>query len=173
LYKYVSQSWQLIKLLSYTTLMLLFLSVQTLMSILFLRLINSSLLCTLTFLRQWSFLLCSVTMFCSYRIISHCSRWELISCCTLMQFWFRVKTCWFLTVVSTVRNTVWCSFQNVVICQNISISVTATASDMIMLLTVLYTTMIYSLLSQMMRTTTASMRVSTLLNWDELYQSCC
>jgi len=143
----VSLSWQLVGPSSYTTLTLLFLFLQTLISILFLRLINSSLLCILTFLRQWSFSLCSVTTFCLYRSVSHCSRWELISCCTLMQFWFRVRACWFLTVVLTVKNAVWHSFQNVVVHQNILVSVTATVSDMIMLLTVLYTTMMYSLSS--------------------------
>jgi len=98
-YKYVSLSWQLVKPLSCTTLTLLLSLLWTLMSILFLRLINSSLLCMLTLLRQWSFLLCSVTMFCLYRSVSHHSRWELINCHTSMQFWFRVKMCWFLTVV--------------------------------------------------------------------------
>jgi hypothetical protein len=36
-------------------------------------------------------LLCSVTMFCLYRTVSHWLRWELISHCTSMWFWFRVK----------------------------------------------------------------------------------
>jgi hypothetical protein len=83
------------------------LSVWTLMSILFSRLINSSLLCMLTSLRQWLFLLCSMITFCLYKTVSHHSRWELISCYTSMQFWFRVRTCWFLTVVLTVRNMIW------------------------------------------------------------------
>ncbi len=146
-YKYMSLSWQFVKPSSYTTLTLLLSLLWTLMLILFLRLINSSLLCMLTFLRQWSFLLCSVTTFYLYRSVSHCSKWELISCCTLTQFWFRVETCWFLTVVLTVKNTVWHSFWNVVVHQNILINVTVTASDMIMLLTVLYTTMMYLLSS--------------------------
>ncbi len=157
----MSQSWQFIELLSCTTLMLLLLLVWMLMSILFLRLINSSLLCTLTSLKQWSFLLCLITMFCLYKTVSHCSRWELISYCTSMWFWFKVETCWFLTVVLTVKNTVWHFFQNVVVCQNISVSVVTTASDMIMLLTTLYATM--------MRTTTALMRMSVLLSWDKLH----
>jgi hypothetical protein len=67
----------------------------TLMSILFLRLINSSLLHTLTSFRQWSFSLCSVTTFCLYKSVLHCSKWELISCCTSMQFWFKVRASWF------------------------------------------------------------------------------
>ncbi len=46
-------------------------------------------------------------------------------------------------------------------------SVAITASDMIMLLAVLYTTMMFSLSSQMMRTMTVSIRVSMLLNQDE------
>ncbi len=144
MYKYVSWSWQLVELLSCTTLTLLLLSVQTLMSILFSRLINSSLLYTLTSLRQWSFLLCLITMFCLYKIISHQIRWELISCYTSMQFWFRVRVYWFLSVVLTVKNTVWCSFQNVIICQNISVSVVTTANDVIMLLAALYATIMYS-----------------------------
>ncbi len=45
-------------------------------------------------------------------------------------------------------------------------SVAVTASDVITLLTVLYATMTFSLSSQMMRTTTVSMRVSMLLNQD-------
>ncbi len=145
----------------------------TLMSILFSELINSSLLCMLTSLRQWLFLLCSVTMFCLYKTVSHWLRWELIDCYTSMQFWFRVKMCWFLSVILTVRNVIWCSFWNVVICQNISVSVAATASDMITLLTTLYTTTMCSLSSQTMRTTTASMRMSTLLDQDRLHQFCC
>ncbi len=148
---------------------LLLLSVWTLMSILFLRLINSSLLCMLTFLRQWLFLLCLMTMFCSYETVLYCSRWELISCFTLMWFWFRVRTCWFLTIVLNVRNAVWHSFQNVIICQNISINVVTTASDMIMLLTASYTTTMYSLSSQTMRTTMTLMRISVLLNWEKLH----
>jgi hypothetical protein len=83
-------------------------------------------------------LLCSVTIFCLYKTVSHCSRWELISHYTLMQFWFRVRACWFLTVVLTVRNIVWHFFWNVIVHQNISVSVATTASDMIMLLTALY-----------------------------------
>ena len=142
------------------------------MSILFLRLINSSLLCTLTSLRQWLFLLCSVTTFCSYRTVSHQIRWELISCCTSMWFWFRVETCWFLSVILTVKNVIWCSFWNVIVCQNISVSVAVTASDMIMLFTVLYATMMFLLSSQMMRTTTMSMRVSLLLSWDRSHWHC-
>jgi len=165
----VSLSWQLVELLSCTTLMLLFSLLWTLMLILFLRLINSSSLCMFTFLRQWLFSLCSVTMFYLYKSVSHCSRWELISCHTSMQFWFRVKTCWFLTVVLTVKNMIWHSFWTVIVHQNISVSVAATASDVIMLLTVLYTTMMYSLLSWTMRTTTALMKVSVLLSWDELH----
>jgi len=43
-------------------------------------------------------------------------------------------------------------------------NVVTTVSDVIMLLTVLYATMMYSLSSQMMKTTTMSMRVSVLLN---------
>ncbi len=143
------------------------------MSILFSRLINSSLLCTFTFFRQWSFLLCLMTTFCLYRTVSHCSRWEFISHYTSTQFWFRVRACWFLTVVLTVKNAVWCSFWNVVVCQNILMSVAATASDMIMLLTTLYTIMMYSLSSWMMRTTMVLMRVSTLLDWGRLHQSYC
>ncbi len=172
-YKYVSLSWQLVRLLSCTTLTLLFLSLQTLMSILFLRLINSSLLYMLTSLRQWLFSLCSVTMFCLYKLISHCSRWELISCHTLTQFWFRVRMCWFLTVVLTVRNTVWCLFWNVVVHQNISVNVAATVSDVIMLLTALYATMMYLLSSQTMRTTTVLMRMSALLSWGKLHWPHC
>ncbi len=143
------------------------------MLILFFELINSSLLYTLTSFRQWSFLLCSVTMFCSYRTVSHQLRWELISCCTLMQFWFKVEVCWFLLIVLTVRNTIWRFFWNVIICQNISVSVAATASDMITLLTTLYAIMMCSLSSQMMRTTTVLMRMSALLSWDKLHQSHC
>jgi len=165
----VSLSWQLVELLSCTTLMLSLLFLQTLMSILFSRLINSSLLYMLTSLRQWSFSLCLVTTFCSYKSVSHCSRWELISHCTSMWFWFKVRTCWFLTVVLTVKNAVWHLFQNVVVHQNISVSVVTTASDMIMLLTALYTTMMNLLSSQMIRTTTVLMRISTLLNWDRLH----
>ncbi len=153
--------------------MLLFLLLWTLMLILFLRLINSSSLCMFTFLKQWLFSLCSVTMFYLYKSVPHCSRWELISCHTSMQFWFRVKTCWFLTVVLTVKNMIWHSFWNVIVHQNISVSVAATASDVIMLLTVLYTTMMYSLSSWTMRTTTALMKVSVLLSWDELHWSHC
>jgi len=118
-------------------------------------------------------LLCSVTMFCLYKSVSHCSRWELISHYTLTQFWFRVMTCWFLTVVLTVKNTVWHSFQNVVVHQNISVSVVTTVSDVIMLLTALYTTMMYSSSSQIMRLMTTSMRMSVLLNWDKLHLLCC
>ena len=123
--------------------------------------------------QQWSFLLCSVTMFCLYRTVSHQLRWELISHHTLMQFWFKVKVCWFLSVVLTVKNVIWHSFWNVIVHQNISVSVVTTVSDMIMLLTALYTTMMCSLSSQTMRITTVSMRVSALLNWDELHQLCC
>ncbi len=108
--KYVSWSWQLVELLSCIMLTSLFSSVWTLMLILFSRLINSSLLCMLIFLKQWSFLLCSVTMFCLYKTVSHCSRWEFISHCTSTQFWFKVRTCWFLMIVLTVRNAVWCFF---------------------------------------------------------------
>jgi len=143
----VSLSWQLVELLSCTTLILLLLFLQILMSILFLRLINSSLLCMFTFLKQWSFSLCSVTTFHSYEPVSHHSKWELISCCTSMQFWFKVKACWFLMIVLTVRNMIWCSFWNVIICQNISVSVMTTASDVIMLLAALYATMMYLLSS--------------------------
>ncbi len=164
LYEHVSLSWQLVGLSFCTTLMLLFLFLQTLMLILFFLLINSSLLCMLTSLRQWSFSHCSVWMFCLYSNISHQIRWELINHCTLTSFWFRVRVCWFLTVVSAVENTVWHSFWNVVVSQNISVSVAATASDVIMLLAVLYATMMFSLSSQMMRTTTMSMRVNMLLS---------
>ena len=90
-----------------------------------------------------------------------------------MWFWFRVKMCWFLTVVSTVRNTVWHSFWNVIVCQNISVNVVTTASDMTMLLTALYATTMYSLSSQMMRTTTVSMRMNTLLDQGKLHWPCC
>jgi hypothetical protein len=49
--------------------------------------------------------------FCSYSNISHWIRWELIIHCTSMQSWFRVKMCWFLLIASTVRHTVWHSFE--------------------------------------------------------------
>ena len=164
LYKYVSLSWQLIELSFCTTLMLLLLLLQTLMSILFSSLINSSLLDMLTFLKQWSFLCCSVWMFCLYSNVSHQIRWELIDHCTSMSFWFRVRMCWFLLIVSTVRHAVWHSFQNVIVHQNISVSVVITASDVTMLLAVLYAIMMFSLSSWMMRTTTMSMRMSVLLS---------
>ena len=90
-----------------------------------------------------------------------------------MQFWFRVRTCWFLTVVLTVKNAVWCSFWNVVICQNISVSVTATVSDMITLFIALYATMMYSLSSQTIRTTTVLMRMSALLDQGRLHWPHC
>ena len=163
-YKYVSQSWQLVGFSSCTMLTLLFSFLWTSMSILFSELINSSLLCTLTFLRQWSFSLCSVTTFCLYKTVSHQLRWGLISCYTSMQFWFRVRVCWFLLIVLTVKNVIWRSFWNVIICQNILMSVAATASDMITLLATLYATMMCSLSSQTMRTTTVLMRMSTLLD---------
>ena len=153
--------------------MLLLLFLQMLMLILFSSLINSSLLCMLTSLRQWLSLCCSMWTFCSYSNVLHWIRWELISHHTSMSFWFKVKMCWFLTVVSAVRNTIWYSFWNVVVHQNISISVTATASDVIMLLTALYTAMMYSSSSQMMKTMTVLMRMSTLLSWDKLHQLCC
>jgi len=51
-------------------------------------------------------------------------------------------------------------------------NVAVTASDMTTLLTVLYATMMFSLSSQMMRTTTMSMRMSLLLNQEELHQHC-
>ena len=76
-------------------------------------------------------------------------------------------------IVLTVRNTVWHLFWNVIVHQNISVSVVTTASDMIMLLTALYTTMMNLLSSQMIRTTTVLMRISTLLNWDRLHWSHC
>ncbi len=169
-YKYVSQSWQLVGFSSCTMLTLLFSFLWTSMSILFSELINSSMLCMLTSLRQWLFLLCSVTMFCLYKTVSHWLRWELISCCTSMWFWFRVRVCWFLSVVLTVKNVIWCSFQNVVICQNILMSVVTTASDVTTLLTALYATTMCSLSFQTMRTMMTLMRVSTLLSWGELHQ---
>ena len=46
-------------------------------------------------------------------------------------------------------------------------SVAVTASDVITLLAVSYATMMFSLLSQMMRMTTVSMRVSMLLSQDK------
>jgi len=74
---------------------------------------------------------------------------------------------------SSYINAILIQSQNVIIHQNISVSVAATASDVIMLLTVLYTTTMYSLSSQTMRMTTVLMRVSTLLNQGELHQLCC
>jgi len=147
LYKYVSLSWQLVELSFYMTLTLSLLFLWMSVSILFSRLINSSLLCILTSVRQWLFSLCLMTTFCLYESVSHCSKWELSSHHTSMQFWFKVRVCWFLTVVLTVNNTVWHFFWNVIIHQNISVSVVTTVSDLIMLLTALYTTMMYSLLS--------------------------
>jgi len=47
---------------------------------------------------------------------------------------------------------------------NISVSIVTTVSDVIMLLTALYTAMMYSSSSQMMRTTTVLMKVNALLN---------
>jgi len=152
--------------------MLLLLFLQTLMLILFSLLINSSLLCMLTSLKQWSLLHCLMWMFCLYNNISHWIRWELISHHTSTSFWFRVKVCWFLTVVSAVKNMIWHFFQNVIVPQNISVSVAATASDVIMLLTVLYTTMMFSLSSWTMRMTMMSMRMSMLLSQDESCQCC-
>jgi len=107
-----------------------------------------------------------------YKNISHWIRWELIDCCTSTQFWFRVKVCWFLLIVSTVRHMIWYSFWNVVIHQNISMSVAVTASNMIMLLAVSYATMTFSLSSQTMRTTTVSMRMNMLLNQGKSHQHC-
>ncbi len=150
--------------------MLSFSLLQMLMSILFSLLINSSLLVMLTSLRQWSFSCCSVWMFCSYSNVSHWIRWELIDCHTLMQFWFKVRVCWFLLIVSTVKHMIWHSFWNVVVHQNISVNVAVTASDMTTLLTVLYATMMFSLSSWTMRMTTVSMRVSMLLSQDKSHQ---
>jgi len=87
-----------------------------------------------------------------------------------MSFWFRVEVCWFSMVVPAVENTVWRLFQNVVIPQSILKSVAATASDMIMLLAVLYATMMFSLSSWMMRTTTVLMRMSVQLSQDKSHQ---
>ena len=143
----MSLSWQLVELSFCMMLTLLFSFLQMLMLILFFLLINSSLLHMLTSLRQWSFSCCSVWTFCLYSNVSHWIKWELIDCCTSMSFWFKVRVCWFLTVVSAVENTVWHSFWNVVVSQNISVSVVTTASDVIMLLAVLYTTMMFSLSS--------------------------
>jgi len=64
-------------------------------------------------------------------------------------------------------------FWNVIIHQNISMSIVITVSDLITLLTALYTTMMYSLSSQTMRMMTVSMRVSALLNWGRLHWLCC
>jgi len=170
----MSQSWQLTELSFFTTHMLLFSLLQLLMLIQFSLLISSSLLNTLTFLRQEPFSRCSVWMFCLYNYTSHQIRWELIDCCTSMQFWFRVKMCWFLLIVSTVRHTVWHSFWNVIVCQNISVSVAVTASGVTTHVTVLYTTMMFSFSSQMMRTTTImSMRMSLLLSWEESHWHHC
>jgi len=169
----VSQSWQLVRFSFCTTLTSLLSFLWTLMSILFSELINSSLLHMLTFLKQWSFLLCLMTMFCLYKTVSHWLRWELINCYTLMQFWFRVRMCWFLLIVLTVRNVIWHFFWNVVVCQNISVNVTVTVSDVNTLFATLYTTMMCSLSSQTMRTTTVSIKVSVLLNWGKLHWLCC
>jgi hypothetical protein len=64
---------------------------------------------TLTLFRQWSFLCCSVWTSCLYSNVSHWIRWELISCHTSMQFWFRVRVCWFLQLL-TVKHMIWHSF---------------------------------------------------------------
>jgi len=48
-------------------------------------------------------------------------------------------------------------------------SVAVTASDMITLFAVLYATMMFSSSSQMMKMTTMSMRMSLLLNQEELH----
>jgi len=50
------------------------------------------------------------------------------------------------------------------------VNVAVTVSDVITLLTVLYATMMFSLLSQMMRTTTVSMKVSVLLSQGKSHQ---
>ncbi len=170
----MSQSWQLTEPSFFMMHMLSLLFLWLLMLIQFSLLISSSSLSTLTFLRQESFLCCLMWMSCLYSYASHWIRWELISCCTSMWFWFRVKVCWFLSVVLTVRHMVWRSFWNVVVCQNISVSVTITASGVIMHVAVLYATMMFSLSSQTMRTTTMmSMRVNLLLSWEESHQHRC
>ncbi len=151
---------------------LLFSLLWLLMKIQFSLLISSSSLSTLTLLRQGTFLHCSMWTFCLYSFVFCQIRWELIDCCTSMQFWFRVKMCWFLLIVLTVRHTVWHSFWNVVIHQNILMSVAVTVSDVITLLTVLYAIMMFSLSSQMMRTTTMSMRMSLLLSQEKSHQCC-
>jgi len=143
----MSLSWQLVEPLFCIMLTLLLLFLWMLMLILFSSLINSSLLDMLTFLKQWSFSCCLMWMFCLYSNVSHWIRWELISHYTSMLFWFRVEVCWFSTVVSAVKNAVWRSFQNVVVFQNISKDVTASANDIITLLTTLYATMMCSLSS--------------------------
>jgi len=160
-YRYVSQSWQLTEFSFFMMHTLLFLFLWLSMMIQFFLLISSSLLSILTLIRQESFSLCLMTTFYSYRSVSHQCRWELISHHTSTQFWFRVRVCWFLTVVLTVKDTVWHLFWNVVVCQNILMSVVTTVSDLIMLLTALYT--------RMMRMMTALMRVSVLLDWDRLH----
>ncbi len=70
LYRYVSQSWYLTEFLFFTMCMLLFSLLWLLMKIQFSLLISSSSLSTLTFLKQESFLHCSVWMFCLYNFIS-------------------------------------------------------------------------------------------------------
>jgi len=167
LYRYVSQSWQLTEFLFFIMCMLLLSFLQMLMLIQFSSLINSSSLCTLTFLRQESSLCCSVWTSCLYSNVLHQIKWELIVHCTSTQFWFRVRVCWFLLIVSTVRHAVCHFFQNVIVHQNISMSVAVTASDMITLLTVSYATMMFSLSSWMMRMTTMSMRINLLLSQEE------
>jgi hypothetical protein len=170
----VSLSWQLVKPSFCTMLMFVLLLLQTLMSILFLFVDQQQLAWYTHFSQTMIILMLSdVNILFMYNNVLHWIRWELISHCTSMSFWFRVKVCWFSAVVSTVRNMIWHSFQNVVVCQNISVSVAATASDMTTLLTALYATMMFSLSSWRQWTTTVSMRVSVLLNWDELHWPCC
>ena len=174
LYRYVSWSWQLTEPSFFTMCTLSPSFLWLLMKIQFSLLISSSSLSILTSLRQESSLCCSVWTFCLYNFVSCQIRWELISHHTSMQSWFKVRVCWFLLVVPTVRHMVWHSFWNVVVHQNISVSVVITASDVTTHVAVLYATITFSLSSQMMRTTTMmSIRMSLLLGQEELHQHCC
>ncbi len=172
LYRYISWSWQLTEPSFFTMHMLSLSFLWLLMKIQFSLLISSSSLSTLTLLRQETFLCCSMWMFCLYSSILCWIKWELISCCTSMQFWFKVRVCWFLTVVSTVRHMIWHSFWNVIVHQNISVSVVITVSDMTTLFAVSYATMTFSSSSQMMRTTIMSMRMNLLLSQEESHWCC-